>query len=113
MATLDTGSELNWICQRVVDRLKLSVKTGNPYQVETFDGREFTSHTTATATWGLEGQGTTRVSRFRVAPKEAPFDVLFGRRLLDSKEVDFDGSKHPIQVLVQPGLVRSTYHSQA
>jgi hypothetical protein len=100
IATLDTGTEDNWICEKVVDRLNLSVKRGLPVVYSTFDGRKISSGATVKPTWAIQGQNTSIVTEFRVAPKDAPFDVLFGRNLLSSGEVDFDSEDSPIQVLV-------------
>jgi hypothetical protein len=100
IATLDTGTDDNWISEKVVDRLNLSVKSGLPVRYTTVDGRQISSGATVNPTWTIQGQSNTIVTEFRMAPKEAPFDVLFGRNLLSSGEVDFDSEDSPIQVLV-------------
>jgi hypothetical protein len=66
----------------------------------TFDGRTFSSGEIVQATWGIQGQSKTYDAVFRVAPTDAPFDVLFGRNLLSSGEVDFDSEEYPVQINV-------------
>jgi hypothetical protein len=92
---------LQWICRNKVDQLNLHVKGGYNVKCITFDGRNFSSGEVVESTWGVDGQSKSHVTVFRIAPKEAPFDVLFGRNFLSSGEVDFDSEKSPIQIGIQ------------
>lgn len=77
----------------------------------TFDGQEFSSGEVVQPTWGVEGQSKSYVTVFRIAPREAPFDVLFGRNFLASGEVDFDSEESAIQIGVTKKInVRSDFH---
>jgi hypothetical protein len=98
-AILDTGTEENWISQKIVDRLGLSVKKGLVTKWTTFDGREINSGSAVDPTWSLEKSSNTHQTRFHIAPKEAPFEVLFGSNIIESGEVQFVEGNNPIQVL--------------
>ena len=67
----------------------------------TFDGQTFSSGEVVQPTWAVEGQSKSYLTAFRVAPREAPFDVLFGRNFLSSGEVDFDSEESPVQITIQ------------
>lgn len=101
-AILDTGAEENWISQKIVDRLGLAVKNGLTTKGTTFDGRPIKSGSAVDPTWCIENSSTTHQTRFHVAPKEAPFEILFGSNLIESNEVQFFEGKNPIQVLTKP-----------
>ena len=92
---------LQWICREVADRLNLRIKATEPVRYITFDGRCFSSEETVEATWAVERQSKTHVNVFRVAPSEAPFDVLLGRELTFSNAVDFDSEVRSIRTCVE------------
>lgn len=83
LATLDSGSNENWISATVVERLKLEVTKGLLQIYLNFEGSKVASGDVVQPTWNLEGRGVSHVTEFRVA-NNAPFDVLFGRNLLCS-----------------------------
>ena len=83
-----------------MDRLNLQIRGGVTVKGITFDGRKFSSGEFVKPTWSVEGQSKTHITVFRVAPIEAPFDVLFGRNLLSDEDVDFNSEESPIQVNV-------------
>jgi hypothetical protein len=74
---------VNWICRKVVDRLNLDMKSGPSFRSKTSDGHEIKSVHLVEITWGIEGLSTTHRTEFRVAPRDACFDVLFGRDVLN------------------------------
>lgn len=84
-----------------MDQLNLHIKGGYNVKCTTFNGHTFSSGETVQPTWGVEGQSKSYVTVFRIAPREAPFDVLFGRNFLSSGEVDFDSEANPVQITVQ------------
>ena len=98
-AILDTGTEQNWISQKIVGRLGLHVKSGLTTKGTTFEGRQIQSSSTVEPTWCVENSSSTHQTIFHVALKEAPFEVLIGSNLLQSGEVQFDEVDSPIQVL--------------
>jgi len=104
IATLDTGTDENWISQKVVNRLGLKATKGLIIQnYKTFNGEIVSSGETVEPTWSSEGSGTSHVTVFRIVP-DAPFDVLFGRNLLFSKEIHFfseESGPDPTLVLTQ------------
>ncbi|KIM96143.1 hypothetical protein OIDMADRAFT_183558 [Oidiodendron maius Zn] len=104
VATLDIGTEENWICKKKADQLNLKIKRGYSVKCVTFDGHTFSSGEVVEPTWVVEGQSKSYVTQFRVASKEAPFDVLFGRNILSTGEVDFDSEESPVQINVQKGV---------
>lgn len=73
----------------MVDRLKLDVKAGILREFALFHGRTLSSDETIETSWRLEGQIKSQGNIFRIAPPDAPFDVLFGRNLLSSGTVNF------------------------
>ncbi|KAE9380253.1 hypothetical protein N431DRAFT_449044 [Stipitochalara longipes BDJ] len=87
IATLDTGSDENWVSQEVVDRLKLDVSKGLVCEWKTFNGHSFESDSSVKVTWCSRGRGTSRVNVFRVVPN-GPFDVLFGRTFILSEQAN-------------------------
>ena len=87
VVTLDTGTDENWISQRIVDRLNLEVKKGFVTRWRAFDGRKVESDSTVKAAWSSCGRGISHVSVFRVV-SDAPFDTLFGHNLIFSPEVN-------------------------
>lgn len=104
VATLDTGSDENWISQDVVDRLRLKVFNGLLSKFKTFNGEIGESDSAVRATWSRHGRGTSHITFFRVV-SNAPFDILFGRNFLLSGEVDFFSTEfEPSSVLVKAGL---------
>jgi hypothetical protein len=111
-AILDDGTEGNWISKKVAERLNLPIKDGLPKDFTTFEGKRVSSVASTEVSWCLEGWSTTEITVFRVAdgPK-TPFDVLFGRNIISSGEIDFWGESNPIQVLTEnPVQVRANYH---
>ena len=93
----------------MVDQLNLHIKGGYNVECTTFNGHTFSSSAVVQSTWGVEGQSKSHVTIFRIAPEEAPFDVLFGRNLLSSGEVNFDTEENPILVNVQASPQVYTY----
>ena len=99
IATLDTGSDENWISQQVVDRLKLRVDKGLVSKWWTFSGKPFESDSMVRATWTGRQQGVSHVNVFRVV-SNGPFDVIFGRNVILSEEVNmFNSDSGPSSVL--------------
>jgi hypothetical protein len=79
----------------------LIIEDGLPIVCTTIDGRTFTSNERVEATWGVQGQSKTCDNVFHVAPNDAPFDVLFGRKILSSGQVDFESQENPVLVTVE------------
>ena len=101
-AILDNGTEENWISKKACDRLKLPTKDGLRKVYTTFNGARISSAASTEVTWCLAGWGSSEVTVFRVAEgSKAPFDVLFGRNIISSGEVDFWGQQNSIQVLTE------------
>jgi hypothetical protein len=99
IATLDTGSDENWISQQVVDRLKLRVDKGLVSKWWTFSGKPFESGSMVRATWSGRRQGVSHVNVFRVV-SNGPFDVIFGRNVILSEEVNmFNSDSGPSSML--------------
>jgi hypothetical protein len=102
LATLDPGTTENWISRTIVDRLRLDVTNGLATKWPTFNGEELISRSMVTPTWCSEGQGVSHVTDFRIVDS-GPFDVLFGRNILYSPEINcFQDEKgaNPIVPLV-------------
>lgn len=82
-ATLDTGTEVNWIDETSLETLALEAQI-EPAEVEfiNFSGKTVRSSATVDIPWCAAG-GSRKVRKhtFRVA-KGAPFDVVLGSQLL-------------------------------
>lgn len=100
-AILDDGTEENWISKKASDRLNLRIKEGLRKDYTTFDGKRISSVASTEVSWCVEGSSTSETTVFRIAEGRAPFDVLFGRNLISSGEIDFWGESNPIQVLTE------------
>jgi hypothetical protein len=111
LATLDTGSDENWISSAIVKRLGLETMRGLLGAYLPFDGSEVSSYETVKPTWSSEGRGISHVTTFRVVPN-VPFDVLFGRSFLFSPEVNpfsREENRGPVLMSVpRPPKVRET-----
>jgi hypothetical protein len=104
IATLDTGSDENWISQELVDRLRLAVHKGLVTRWKTFNGETFASDSTVRATWCGSGAGVSHANLFRVV-LDAPFDVLFGRNLILSGDINLSNMAsecRPVLITVLP-----------
>jgi len=113
-AILDTGTKENWISPKIVDRFSFEVKDGVPIKYTVFDGWEGCSSATVKATWCIQGQSSTHDNIFRVATENSPFEVLLGRNLIESGEVDFNSECNAIQILVttKANVSRGGYNLQ-
>lgn len=90
--------------QRIVDRGAFRPQSGKTVQYTAFNGINFTSDEVVETTWHGEGSDKTHEAVFRVAGESAPFDVLFGRNMLDSEASECltaDKIIDPALVLVQ------------
>ncbi|ESZ92432.1 hypothetical protein SBOR_7191 [Sclerotinia borealis F-4128] len=83
----DPGTDENWINSRIVERQKFRVERGKLITTMNFNGQIFTSGSTVTATWVVEGRLISHQTEFRVIDN-GPFDVLFGRNLLSLPEIN-------------------------
>ena len=99
-AMLDSGTEENWVHPKIVRRFGFPVKKGLAIIYITCSGHRMPSEATVKATWSVEGSGQTNDNIFRVAPEEAPFEVLLGRSLQESEEIGYFSKSKAIQVLV-------------
>jgi len=99
IATLDTGSDENWISQEVVDRLRLDVTNGLVTKWRSFNGANVASDSTVRATWSNLGTGVSYANIFRIIP-DPPFDILFGRNLIVSGEVSWTDNSKVSSVLI-------------
>lgn len=109
-AILDDGTEGNWISKKAADRLNLPITDGLRKDYTTFEGKRISSVASTEVSWCLDGWSTTEATIFRVAEgPNTPFDVLFGRNIISSGEIDFWGESNPIQVLTETDVqVRAT-----
>lgn len=85
-ATLDTGSDANWISRDALQRLGIQPVIQAATEWLNFNGKTISSTEVAAITWNGIGSRKTRVTNFRVTPDSpfecAPFDVLIGKDLL-------------------------------
>lgn len=88
LGTCDTGTMENWITEPIVRRLNLEIRGGFPIVTTTFNGQRLKSGNIVTASWHSIGITKTHESDFRVV-EDGPFDVLFGRNLLSSPEINY------------------------
>jgi hypothetical protein len=91
-ATFDTGTTENWISADTVARLKYDVEDVPAAMYYTFTGEALeSSKVIRQVRWCINtGTGAGARSRwadFRIAPKGAPFVVLFGRDLIFSEDI--------------------------
>jgi hypothetical protein len=110
---LDTGSDENWISQEVVDRLRLDVHKGLVTRWKTFNGEAFASDASVRVTWCSRGRGLSYANVFRIVPN-APFDVLFGRNLIMSGEInwsDVNAERGTILTTIGDALPKETVGS--
>jgi hypothetical protein len=83
-ATLDTGTPDNWICESSLAALALEQRIETT-EVEFMDfgGKTVKSSEMVEIPWcAAEGNRKLRTSKFRIANKYAPFDVILGCHLL-------------------------------
>ena len=101
VASLDTGTEDNWISQDLVNRLGLQPLTGVAvvYGAD-FSGTSVKSLGVVQVNWYGEGSRRSRYSVFQIA-SNGPFDVLFGSRFLFSEGV-YDFNKHALILVKRP-----------
>ena len=88
LATLDTETTESWISRSIVDRLGLDVTNDRTTIGTTVNGKQLSSGSIVTPTWCSMGRGITHVTVFRVV-NNGPCDVLFGRNILFSPEINF------------------------
>ncbi len=100
IATLDTGTRLNWIDTSIVERLGLQSTGGVELEFIALNGQTFRSSETLDITWAIDGASTTSVNNFRVIPN-APFDVLFGYNYLEKHGDKFQVTSSQASVLAQ------------
>ncbi len=88
-AKFDTQTPENWISTLVVARLGAEPEQGPVIRYVTFNGEELESpRIVKNVKWGAVGADSrSRVTDFRLAPKNAPFEVLFGSDFIDSEEI--------------------------
>lgn len=91
-ATFDTGTSENWISADTVARLKYDVENVPKATYYTFTGETLeSSKVIREVRWRIDtGTGSSARSRwadFRIAPKGAPFVVLFGTDLIFSEDI--------------------------
>ncbi|KAF8857581.1 hypothetical protein BDZ45DRAFT_726627 [Acephala macrosclerotiorum] len=100
-AVLDTGADENWISKEIVESLSLPINKGVVFRYKTVDGARLESSATVSARWAIQGRSTTDVAEFRaVTNGKAPFDVLFGKNLITSNQINFYDEERPHGVLV-------------
>lgn len=90
-ATLDTGSDANWISRDALGRLGMQPIVQAPTEWINFNGKTISSTEVVAITWNGIGSRKTRVTDFRVTPdspfESAPFDVLIGKNLLMREKI--------------------------
>ncbi|RAL67059.1 hypothetical protein DID88_007839 [Monilinia fructigena] len=89
VAKNDPGTEENWINSNIVDRQRFRAERGKLIKKTiNFNGDVYTSGATVEATWAVQDRHMTHQTEFRVI-ENGPFDVVFGRSLLSSPEIDY------------------------
>jgi len=86
IAYLDTGTSGNWISQRIIERGSFRPRYGEPIHYTDFNGVHLQSDGLVVITWCGQGSAKSYEARFHVGGENAPFDVLFGRDILNSAE---------------------------
>jgi len=86
IAFLDTGTSGNWISQRIIERGSFRPRYGETIHYTDFNGVHLQSDGVVDITWCGRGSAKSYESSFRVGKETAPFDVLFGRTILNSDE---------------------------
>lgn len=88
-AKFDSGATDNWMSMNVATLLECDIETEPATEYQTFTGGTLaSSEVVRQIVW--HGDGTSAKSRrtdFRLIDDNAPFDVLFGSRLLFSEEI--------------------------
>jgi hypothetical protein len=80
-AKLDTGTDENWISERVRERLKLTTRTASLEYFTFSTTKTVVSNCAVSITWYGFGFLQARQSDFRVA-EDASFDVIIGKNFL-------------------------------
>jgi hypothetical protein len=88
-AKFDTGAKEDWISAPLVERLGFNKEQGPVICYQTFTGQILeSSEVVRKVTWGSVGNDSrTWVTEFRLAPQNAPFDVLFGSEFISSEQI--------------------------
>jgi hypothetical protein len=87
-ATLDTGTSENWISTETATRLGLKVKEMSSRTYHSFTGDTVeSSQGVDNVTWHGLGSSRTHSTQFRIAPENAPFDILVGSELIFSENL--------------------------
>jgi len=87
IVNLDSGTPDNWVSVNVTNLLGLPVESIIPASYATFNGQTLKStEGVKEVVWCGEMGARTRVADFRLA-RNAPFDVLFGSKLLFSENI--------------------------
>lgn len=91
-ATFDTGTAKNWLSEGAVAQLKYRIEEVQPVLYSTFTGQTVECSKIirdvklCIATKQGSGNKSTWTD-FRVAPPNAPFEVLFGREFIHAEEI--------------------------
>jgi hypothetical protein len=88
-ATLDTGSDENFISRKVADRLGLPMQPlpfNELREFRDFTGEKLRPDLFVTSSWRVQRGNRTHESKFLVV-RNAPFDVLLGRKFIESSSV--------------------------
>lgn len=101
LAIIDSGTEENWIAEKIVQDYNLRDEAGMPICCTDFGGGHIESDRCVKLTWRKERAKKTERAYFHVG-KDAPFDVLFGSNIMNAAPALFrDNSTEPALVLVQ------------
>ncbi|PMD33862.1 hypothetical protein L207DRAFT_517887 [Hyaloscypha variabilis F] len=88
-AKFDTGTMEDWMSTHLVKRLGFLPEPGPIILYQTFSGETLQSDLVIKkVTWGSIGSDNrTWVREFRLAPENAPFEVLFGSDFISSEQI--------------------------
>lgn len=87
-AKFDTQTRDNWISTLVAARLDQQPEQGSTRYYTTFSGETVeSSQIMKNVKWAAGTDAQSRVSDFRLAPKAAPFEVLFGDDFINSADI--------------------------
>lgn len=96
VAKFDTGTDDDWISEKLVTKIGLLQEETEPWECKNFDGTIFISDQhISRLTWVQEEANKSLSGSFRILP-EAPFDLLIGSKTIFRAKIFVAPSRSPL-----------------